>query len=60
MNAFEVTQPLPKAAFGATVRLERPLDAELPDALPRILANAGGLLHIPDVKEIGRDPSLLV
>lgn len=57
---IEVTQPLPKAAFGATVRLARPLAADLPDALPQMLANAGGLLHIPEAREIGRDPALMV
>jgi taurine dioxygenase len=57
---IEVTQSLPKAAFGATVRLTRPLAAELPDALPQILADAGGLMLIPGMGEIGRDPALLV
>ena len=43
---FDVTTPLPGAAFGATVRLARPLNQEMPQGLPQALAEAGGLLLI--------------
>ncbi len=56
----EVIRPLPKAAFGATVRLGKPLSAGLPDGLPQILAKAGGLLHIPGANAISAEPGLLV
>jgi taurine dioxygenase len=58
--SIETTRPLPKAAFGATARLARPLASELPRGLPQILAEAGGLLLIPGLKEISREPGLLV
>jgi taurine dioxygenase len=57
---LETTRPLPKAAFGATVRLAKPLSVEMPDGLPQILAQAGGLLLIPGMDEISRTPELLV
>jgi taurine dioxygenase len=57
---LETTRPLPKAAFGATVRLAKPLSVEMPDGLPQILAQAGGLLLIPGMDEISRAPELLV
>jgi taurine dioxygenase len=57
---IKVAQPLPGAAFGATVRLARPLAAEMPVNLPDVLAQAGGLLLIPEMNEISRAPELLV
>jgi taurine dioxygenase len=57
---LDVTIPLPGAAFGATVRLAKPLNQEMPAALPQALADAGGLLLIPGLGEISRDPRLLV
>ena len=57
---IKVAQPLPGAAFGATVRLTRPLAAEMPFNLPDVLAQAGGLLLIPGMNEISRTPELLV
>jgi taurine dioxygenase len=57
---FDVTTPLPGAAFGSIVRLGRPLDQEIPEGLPQALADAGGLLLIPDLGEISQDPKLLV
>jgi len=57
---IDVARPLPGAAFGATVRLSRPLNEEMPDGLPQALADAGGLLLLPGLNEITRDPQLLV
>lgn len=57
---FEIERPLRGAAFGATVRLKKPLADELPQGLPAVLADAGGLLLIPGVGQISDDPSLLV
>jgi len=57
---IDVTRPLPGAAFGATVRLSRPLSEEMPGGLPRALADAGGLLLLPGRNEITKDPRLLV
>ncbi|WIM13138.1 TauD/TfdA family dioxygenase [Enhydrobacter sp.] len=58
--SVEVTRPLPGAAFGAVARLARPLAAGMPDGLPQLLAEAGGLLLIPGAGEVGRTPELLV
>jgi taurine dioxygenase len=60
MKPFDVTMPLPGAAFGATVRLAKPLSQEMPQGLPQALADAGGLLLIPGLGEITRNPRLLV
>jgi taurine dioxygenase len=57
---IDVARPLPGAAFGATVRLSRPLNEEMPDGLPQALADAGGLLLLPGLDEITKDPRLLV
>ena len=57
---FEIASPLPGAAFGATVRFVRPLSEHMPGGLPEALARAGGLLLIPGLDEIARDPRLLV
>jgi taurine dioxygenase len=57
---IDVTRPLPGAAFGATVRLSKPLREGMPDGLPRALADAGGLLLLPGLGEITEDPQLLV
>ncbi len=53
-------RPLPGAAFGATVRLSKPLHEGMPDGLPQALADAGGLLLLPGLDEITKDPRLLV
>ncbi len=58
--SIDVTRPLPGAAFGATVRLSKPLREELPDGLPQALADAGGLLLMPGRGEITAAPELLV
>jgi taurine dioxygenase len=58
--AFEIAQPLPGAGFGATVRLTKPLAQGMPEGLPTVLAEAGGLLLIPDLQEIAARPQLLV
>lgn len=58
--AFEIAKPLHGAAFGATVRLARPLSQGMPQGLPAVLADAGGLLLIPDLQEIAGKPELLV
>ena len=63
---LEITKPLPGAAFGATVRLvaggEPFVSAaeDTPDLLPATLAEAGGLLLLPGLQEIAREPVLLV
>jgi taurine dioxygenase len=57
---IDVARPLPGAAFGATVRLSRPLNEEMPDGLPQALADAGGLLLLPGLHAITKDPRLLV
>ncbi len=57
---IDVARPLPGAAFGATVRLSRPLSEAMPDGLPQALADAGGLLLLPGLGEITEDPQLLV
>ncbi|MPZ32204.1 MAG: hypothetical protein GEV13_14610 [Rhodospirillales bacterium] len=58
--AFEIQSPLPGAAFGATVRLARPLSQEIPDGLAAVLAKANGLLLIQGLTEIADRPQLLV
>src|SRR6187402_496570 len=58
--SIDVARPLPGAAFGATVRLSRPLNEAMPDGLPQALADAGGLLLLPGLNEITKDPRLLV
>ena len=57
---FEIATPLPGAAFGATVRLRKPLSQQMPDGLPEALTEAGGLLLIPGLNEITVRPQLLV
>jgi taurine dioxygenase len=57
---LDVTRPLTGAAFGASVRLAKPLAEEMPAGLPQALADAGGLLLMPGLGEITRDPRLLV
>jgi len=57
---IEVSRPLPGAAFGATVRLGKPLGQEMPEGLPQALADAGGLLLLQGLGEITADPQLLV
>src|SRR5215218_1018198 len=57
---FETVRPLPGAAFGATVRLTKPIADRLPQDLPAALAEAGGLLLIQGLHEISDDPALLV
>jgi taurine dioxygenase len=57
---IDVAGPLPGAAFGATVRLPRPLRDGLPEGLPQALADAGGLLLVPGLDEITTAPELLV
>jgi len=57
---IDVARPLPGAAFGATVRLSRPLNEAMPDGLPQALADAGGLLLLQGLDEITKDPRLLV
>jgi taurine dioxygenase len=57
---IDVARPLPGAAFGATVRLSKPLHEGLPEGLPEALADAGGLLLIPGLGEITQSPKLLV
>jgi taurine dioxygenase len=57
---LDISKPLPGAAFGATVRLAKSMADELPDDLPEVLADAGGLLLIPGLSEITARPELLV
>ena len=57
---FEIASPLPGAAFGATVKLARPIAQALPGGLPEALADAGGLLLIPGLGEIAAEPRLLL
>jgi taurine dioxygenase len=59
-EAFDVLSPLPSAAFGATVRLAKPLSQQVPGGLPKALADAGGLLLIQGLHEIATHPELLV
>lgn len=57
---FEIASPFPGAAFGATLRLAQPLAQKMPDGLSDALAEAGGLLLIPNLGEIVGKPDLLV
>ena len=57
---MDVSKPLPGAAFGATVRPAKSIAEELPDDLPAVLADAGGLLLIPGLGEITARPELLL
>jgi len=57
---FEIVQPLPSAAFGATVKLSRSPREKMPEGLPAALAEAGGLLLIQGLEEIAADPAVLV
>jgi taurine dioxygenase len=65
---FDVKGPLKDAAFGAVVSLKngkgaRALDAAMaaePDALPKAIADFGGLLLVQGLNEINDDPGLLV
>jgi taurine dioxygenase len=57
---FEIASPLPAAAFGATLRLARPLSQKMPEGLPQALADAGGLLLVPGLGEIAGNPRLLL
>jgi taurine dioxygenase len=67
-DRFEFLSPLPGAGFGGRVALRGGGDAAAvidaaeaaPDALPRLLARAGGLLLIPGLDAIVDDPDLLV
>jgi taurine dioxygenase len=58
--AFEIAKPLHGVGFGATVRLTKPLSQVMPEGLPAVLADAGGLLLIPNLQEIAGKPELLV
>ena len=58
---MKIEAPFPGAAFGATVRLSGVAEGEAnPDALPKALADAGGLLLLPGLGEIAAQPELLV
>lgn len=57
---LDISAPLPGAAFGATVRLARPLSKGMPGGLPQALDAAGGLLLVPGLNEIAERPQLLV
>jgi len=57
---MDISKPLPGAAFGATVRLAKSIAQKLPDDLPAVLADAGGLLLIPGLGEITARPELLL
>ena len=67
-SRFEITSPLPGATFGAEVRLVKEAGASAfadameaePEAMPRALANAGGLLLVRGLHEISERPDLLV
>ena len=59
-GALDIAAPLPGAAFGAMVRLARPLSLSMPEGMPQALADAGGLLLIPGLNEIVERPQLLV
>lgn len=66
-SGFEIAQPLPGARFGGTVRLTG-ADAQAviaaaeaaPDALPRALADCGGLLLLKGMQAIAEQPDLLL
>lgn len=58
--SIDVSMPLPGAAFGATVRLGKPLKEAMPEGLPEALAKANGLLLIQGLGEITEHPELLL
>jgi taurine dioxygenase len=68
MSGFECVGPLPGARFGGWVRPRDGAGAEAaiataerePDVLPRLLAERGGLLLLPDMHTIADTPALLV
>jgi taurine dioxygenase len=68
MSRFDVEGPLEDAAFGAKVTLKegrgaRALVAAMmaePEALPKALSDANGLLLVQGLNEINDDPALLV
>src|SRR5260370_7826406 len=55
---FEIVSPLPGAAFGATVRLAKSIAEELPNGLPKTLADPRGPLLIPGLNQIAAQPEL--
>ena len=58
---MKIEGPLPGARYGATVRLSGVSEALAnPEALPRALAEAGGLLCLPGLGEITDQPRKLV
>ena len=67
-GAFEIMRPLPGARFGALARLSPAGEAgavvaaaeAAPEALPRALAEGGGLLLLKGMQEIAREPQLLL
>jgi taurine dioxygenase len=66
LSSFELARPLPNASFGGLIRhggdphaLVAASEAE-PDALPRALAEAGGLLVIKGMDAMPDAPELLV
>lgn len=67
-GSFELIRPLPGANFGGLVRLIGETGAHRfvqaaeadPGALPRALADSGGLLLLQGLDEIAADPALLV
>jgi taurine dioxygenase len=71
IGAFEVAQPLPGAGFGGALRLvgaEECADAHavlaaaeaVPEALPQVLADCGGLLLLKGMQAIAAEPALLL
>ena len=65
-HPFQIQNPLPQAQFGARVALPGGGEdfivaaEQYPEALPRILADHGGLLLLPDMAELGVQPELLL
>jgi taurine dioxygenase len=67
-SSFELVRPLPGASFGGVVRLSGGGDAHRlvqaaegePDALPRALADSGGLLLLQDMQAMADEPELLL
>ena len=58
---MKIETPLPGARFGATVRLSSVDEAlAAPEALPKALSDAGGLLLLPGLGEITAQPEKLV
>ena len=68
MNGFELITPLPGANFGGRLRIPDAPGAQAmieaaeasPEALPRALASANGLLLLPGMQAMGGAPELLV